>query len=162
MDFAKWKAIRNGQSPPLNAGRRCAISISLCVGRRGDLSPLCSGSNSSFILIFSGLPQPMSYPLCSARGREHIHRPPLPRAPVCRRPLDRTAHRRIAGHDTTPSESGRLNYSAALILQELQRLDVFGPVNSQSNHSIKMGVGRSNVVQTEPSGDGKIERIVGQ
>ena len=160
--FRELKAIRNGQSPPLNAGRRCAISISLSVGRRGDLSPLCSGSNSSFILIFSGLPQPMSYPLCSARGREHIHRPPLPRAPLRRRPLNRTAHGRIAGHDTTPSESGRLNYSAALILQELQRLDVFGPVNSQSNHSIKMGVGRSNVVQTEPSGDGKIERIVGQ
>ena len=119
-------------------------------------------SNSSFILIFSTLPPRMSYPLCSARAHEHIHRTVLPRAPLHRCPLDRAAHGRITGHDATPSGSGRLNYSAALILQKLQRLDVFGPVNSQSDHAIKMGVGRGNVVQTEPSGDGKIERIIGQ
>ena len=119
-------------------------------------------SNSSFILVFSDLPQPMSYPLCFARGREHIHRSPLPRTPLRRRPLDRTAHGRIAGHCATLIRSGEFERSAALMFQELQRLDVFGPENSQSNHSIKMGVGRNNVVQTEPSGDGKIERIVGQ
>ena len=113
-------------------------------------------------LKFSTLPQPMSYPLWSARGREHIHRSPLPRAALRRRPLNRTAHGRIAGHRATLIRSGEFERSAALMFQELQRLDVFGPVNSQSNHSIKMGVGRSNVVQTEPSGDGKIERIVGQ
>jgi len=104
----------------------------------------------------------MSYPLCFARGREHVHRSPLPRTPLRRRPLDRTAHGRIAGHCATLIRSGEFERSAALMFQELQRLDVFGPENSQSNHSIKMGVGRNNVVQTEPSGDGKIERIVGQ
>lgn len=104
----------------------------------------------------------MSYPLCSYGAHEHIHRPLLPRAPLRRRPLERTAYRRIARQHAALIRSAEFDCSAALLFLGLQRLDVFGPINSQSNHAIEMGVGRGDVVQTEPSGDGEIERIVGQ
>lgn len=40
----------------------------------------------------------MSYPLCSARGREHIHRPPLHHPDHHRRRLRFSASGRIVGH----------------------------------------------------------------
>ena len=68
-------------------------------------------SSSSFILIFSGLPQPMSYPPCSARGREHIHRHPLhrPRRHCCR--FHSSAPRRLLGQHATLNRRRNLQRS---------------------------------------------------